>query len=187
MRNLLILLFLILSSNLLSQVEVSMLTTYRVPDSLSSSIYVKLPSNHPHKDFSWSADDIYFNLFPYRESVVDIYGENVYKIIFNVDTINNQVIKTYVDYDGNKRDVSLEYIDFFIFDLSGFFIELSSGANYAYYKVDNEICEYYIQEGFADECKSQFLRKNEFGEIEFITKENKLYFGKKSLRVVGFD
>lgn len=155
-----------------SQVEISILTTYRVPDSLSSSIYVKLPSNHPHKDFSWSPDDIYLNLFPHRESVVDIYDENITEIIFNVDTINNQVIKTYVDYDGNKRDVSVDYVDFYIFDKSGFFIELSSGANYSYYKVDNEICKYYIQEGFTNECKSQFLRKNEFGEIEFITKEN---------------
>lgn len=154
-----------------SQIEVSISTMYRVPDSLSSSIHSLLPSDHSHKEFGWSPDDIYLNVFPYRESVINVFDENVSEIVFTIDTINLKVSKSFVNYSGERWVVSDEYISFYLFDSSGFFVELQNAANYSYFVVDDEICDLYKEMGHTNECNSQFVYSNEYNEIEFITKK----------------
>lgn len=154
-----------------SQIEVSISTMYRVPDSLSSSIHSLLPSDHPHKEFGWSPDDIYLNVFPYRESVINVFDENVSEIVFTIDTINLKVSKSFVNYSGERWVVSDEYISFYLFDSSGFFVELQNSANYSYFVVDDEICDLYKEMGHTTECNSQFVYSNEYNEIKFITKK----------------
>jgi hypothetical protein len=95
----------------------------------------------------------------------------VSEIVFTIDTINLKVSKSFVNYSGEHWVVSDEYISFYLFDSSGFFVELQNSANYSYFVVDDEICDLYKEMGHTTECNSQFVYSNEYNEIEFITKK----------------
>lgn len=157
--------------NLNSQVEVTIYTWYKVPDSLSKSIHTILPSDHPHKSFGWSPDDIYLNVFPYNESIIDLYDNDVNRIVYTLDTINYKMNISYMDYEDNRFEVSSENVKFYYIDENGFFVDLISGGDYSYWVVEDDICEYYKEQGYTDECYSQFVYKNEYRELEFIVKE----------------
>jgi len=164
---------LLLSIGLLSnsQVEVTISTMYRVPDSLSKSIHILLPSDHPHKSFGWSTDDIYLNVFPYRESIINVHDDYVNRIVYTLDTVNYKVVTSHMDYHGNRFQVRSEDISFYSIDDTGFYVSMVSGGDYSYWKVEEDICEFYKKEGYTNECHSQFVYKNEYGELEFIVKE----------------
>lgn len=177
MKYILTLFFLLsLLVNVNSQIEVSFTTWYQVPDSLKNSYSGRLEDSHPHSDFMWCHDDIYFNEFPYYEEVINFYGTST--ITFTIDTTNFVVTKSYSGYEQVLREVSSHKIDYFIFDESGFSIQLSAGDELRYNKVIDEECEFYKEMGETDECLSQFIYFNENNEIEFIVKEqyNNLIF-----------
>lgn len=168
MKYLLTILFTVVITTVQSQVSVEYFTVYNVPDSLNKSFFDFLPDDHPHKEIGWAVDDIYFNSFPYYETLINIDGVN--SIILDIDTVELTLTKSY-DYYGDLLVVSLHNIDYAIFDDGGFSVQLTSGAMLSYLKVNDEFCDLYKEMGHTNECMSQLVYINEYNELEFIVKQ----------------
>ena len=147
---------------------------YLVPDTISEE---------------WVFDDVYYNEYPYHPQYIRIRDNPLVNTVHLFFDIENLTLTTsYIQYDGYEYDVSVEYFEEWGVwghdDDGTFMVEMLSGENYLY--IDDYI------EGMTEFtgllCKPQFIKNDTDYNIEYMVKEeDKLYFGKKSLRVVGFD